>query len=287
MWDLKRIIIVPNPNKDVGLKVTAAIAERLVSLGFECFAEKKYSSLAELGITCFEQTPETDLIVVVGGDGSVIDASRLAVEADVPLLGVNLGKVGYLSEVEPDNLRLLDKLASGDYRIDEKMLLSVAKYCEDGSIVCSERLAVNDVVFSHDNYFGISDLRLENGQGDLVSYRADGLIVATPAGSTAYSLSAGGPVVSHDIDAITVTPVCPHSFFNRSVIYGPDECLKISNSGDRALIVSVDGRFFTTLEAGEYCAICKSARRFKMLTFSENNMFTTLFNKIKIIGDNV
>lgn len=287
MWGLKRIIIVPNPNKDEGLKVTAAIAEKLCSLGFECFVERKYGCDALVGVTYFDMSTDADLIVVIGGDGSVIDASRRAVEADIPLLGVNLGKIGYLSEVEPDNIGLLEMLSKGEYRLEDKMLLSVEKYCADGSVVYSERLAVNDVVISHDNYFGIAELRLENGQGELVNYRADGLIVATPAGSTAYSLSAGGPVISHELDSMTVTPVCPHSFFNRSVIFGPNECLKISNSGDRPLIVSVDGRYFTSIDSGEYCAVRKSARRFRMLTFTGNNMFTTLFNKIKIIGDNV
>jgi NAD+ kinase len=161
------------------------------------------------------------------------------------------------------------------------MLLSVDKYSPSGNHESSARDAVNDVVISHDAYFGIAEFKLENSYGDRVVYRADGLILSTPAGSTAYSLSAGGPIIAHNLDSITVTPVCPHSFFNRSIVYGKDECIKISNSGDQVLNVSVDGRFFAGLGTGEWCVVKKSDSKLKMITFSENNVFATLFKKIK------
>ena len=99
----------------------------------------------------------------------------------------------------------------------------------------------------------------------------------------AYSLSAGGPVIAHNLDSITVTPVCPHSFFNRSIVYGKDECIKISNSGDQVLNISVDGRFFASLESSEWCVVKRSDEKLRMITFSENNMFAALFKKIKAI----
>lgn len=167
------------------------------------------------------------------------------------------------------------------------MLLTVERYSPEGVHEISGRDAVNDVVFSHEDYLGISDFKLENSNGDRLVYRADGLILSTPAGSTAYSLSAGGPIVAHGLDSITVTPVCPHSFFNRSIVYGKDECIKISNSGDAALNVSVDGRLFAKITAGEWCVVKKSSKRLKMLTFSENNMFSVLFKKIKVLNGTV
>ena len=285
MKGLKRIILIPNATKDKQLTLTGVIAEKLLSMGFECFFERRYEGMID-GVSFYDELPRADLVVVVGGDGSVIDASCIAVKYDIPLLGINLGKVGYLTEVEPDSLALLDRLASGDYRTDEKMMLAVEKLCADGSSRLSERFGVNDVVISHDDYFGIADFTLENCHGDRVKYRADGIVISTPAGSTAYSLSAGGPIVSHDLDSITVTPVCPHSFFNRSVVFAPDERLKISNAGENPLNISVDGRYFATLDIGEKCLIYRSEHKFKVLTFAESNMFTTLFNKIKIISDN-
>ena len=113
-----------------------------------------------------------------------------------------------------------------NYKIEEKMLLSVS-HISFGAVSKSDRLAVNDVIISHDNFLGIADFILENGASDSVKYRADGLILSTPAGSTAYSLSAGGPIVSHDIDCIVSTTICPHSFFNRSIIFKDDEIIKI------------------------------------------------------------
>ena len=282
---MKNIIIVPNSKKDKDLEVSQRAVKKLVSIGFNVFAERQFSSLERLGANIYDTPPENaELIVVVGGDGSIIDASLLAIEKNIPMLGINLGRVGYLSEVEPDALDVLERLAVGDYNIEKKMLLSVDKYSPNGSCESSTRNAVNDVVISHDVYFGIAEFKLENSYGDRMIYRADGLILSTPAGSTAYSLSAGGPVIAHNLDSITVTPVCPHSFFNRSIVYGKDECIKISNSGDQILNISVDGRFFAGLATGEWCVVKKSNSRLKMISFSENNMFAALFKKIKAIN---
>jgi NAD+ kinase len=280
---MKKVIIVPNVKKDRELEVSQRVVKKLSSIGFEVFSERTFSALERCGATLYdgEAPSDSDFIVVVGGDGSIIDASRLAIAMDVPMLGINLGRVGYLSEVEPDRLDALERLASGDYTIEKKMLLSVDKYSPSGNHESSARDAVNDVVISHDAYFGIAEFKLENSYGDRVVYRADGLILSTPAGSTAYSLSAGGPIIAHNLDSITVTPVCPHSFFNRSIVYGKDECIKISNSGDQVLNVSVDGRFFAGLGTGEWCVVKKSDSKLKMITFSENNVFATLFKKIK------
>ena len=283
---MNKIIIIPNLNKDKELEVTRRAVKKLISLGFEVYVSSKYDSLEKIGATVYGEEPpaKAKLILVVGGDGSIIDASLLAIKLNIPLLVINLGKVGYLSEVEPDNLDVLERLVGDDYSIEKKMLLKVEKYSPEGEVKASAREAVNDVVISHDVYFGIADFKLENAYGDRITYRADGLILSTPAGSTAYSLSAGGPVVSHNLDSITVIPVCPHSFFNRAIIYDKNECIKISNSGDAVLNISVDGRFFDNLTKGEWCVVQKSKTCLKMITFSQNNMFSVLFKKIKDIN---
>lgn len=282
---MNKIILVPNPNKDEGLKVTKRVIKKLISLDFAVMVSKSFPELEKYGADLYEGIPEkAELVLVIGGDGSIIDASRIAIKYDIPLLGINLGKVGYLSEIEVDDIDSLARLTVGDYTIEYKMLLTVDKYSPNGTHESSARDAVNDVVISHDQYFGIADFKLENSYGDRIVYRADGVILSTPAGSTAYSLSAGGPIVAHDLDSITVTPVCPHSFFNRSIVYGKDECLKLSNSGNTLLNISVDGRFFANLAAGEWCVVKRSTTRLKMLTFSKNNMFSVLFKKIKAIN---
>ena len=167
--------------------------------------------------------------------------------------------------------------------VDEKMLLSVVKHSNSGS-VSSPRLALNDVVISHSEFLGISEFTVCGPEGG-VRYRADGVVIATPAGSTAYSLSAGGPVVSHNLDALVVTPVCPHSFFDRSILFASDECVTVENTGKEKLNISVDGRCFSPLLPMEKCVVYRSENRVKFLTFSKNNMFSTLFGKMRIMGD--
>ena len=122
-------------------------------------------------------------------------------------------------------------------------------------------------------------------KGDHVHYRADAVIISTPAGSTAYSLSAGGPIISHDLDAIMVNPVCPHSFFNRAIIYNPDARITITNTADSTLNLSIDGRFCDRLSAGETCVVYRSEKRIKILSLGESNLFSTLSKKIRLLRD--
>ena len=281
---MRTVVIIPNLKKDSSLTVTEKVAKKLRSLGMRVLLDEKYKEYSITGVEYYNDLPAADLIVVIGGDGSVIAASAYAVSADIPILGVNLGKVGYLTEVEPDALSVLDGLVKGEYFVEDKLLLSVE--CKrGGEIYTTDSLAVNDVVISHNEFLGIADFKVENSLGDCVKYRADGIILATPQGSTAYSLSAGGPIISHDLDSIIVTPVCPHSFFNRSIVFSANERLKVTNDGESDLNVSIDGRLFTVLNKGDECTIYAAERKMKMITFSKNNMFSTLFRKMRILED--
>lgn len=282
---MKKILVIPNPLKDSDLHTTRSVTDKLISLGMIPMVEERFRRYLGDKVEYFtDHMKNADLVLVIGGDGSVIEASRIAIALDIPLLGVNLGNLGYLSEVETDNLDVFEKLIDNDFIVEEKMMLE-AEVVKGGVVLQSERLAVNDIIVSHSEYLGIADICLENSIGEAVKYRADAVILATPAGSTAYALSSGGPIISHNLDSITATPVSPHSFFNRSIVYGANEELKISNIGDTPLKVSIDGRYFDTLGRGDWCKIRKSKERFKMLTFSEDNMFTTLFNKLKILSN--
>ena len=282
---MKNILVIPNTLKDTDLSVTSRVIEKLTEFGMTALVSAEFSGKFNGKIEYFTSLPlSAELVLVIGGDGSVIDASRIAIELDIPLLGVNLGNLGYLSEVETDELDILKKLADGDYIVDDKMLLEVI-LGKSGKVSKAQRLAVNDIIVSHSEYLGIADICLENSMNEAVKYRADAVILATPAGSTAYALSSGGPIISHNLDSITATPVSPHSFFNRSIVYSANEEIKVSNIGSYSIKVSIDGRFFDSLEKGDFCIVKKSDKRFKMLTFSANNMFTTLFNKLKILSN--
>ena len=279
---MKKIIIIPNTVKDKEFFVTDKVVEKLVSLGHTVYVSSDvgYSNSA---VCSYDDVPENiDLIVVVGGDGSVIDASGLAIDREIPILGINLGKVGYLTEVEVDNLSVLDRLEALDYSITEKMLLTV-----DFGDSCTEcnRFAVNDITVSRDSFVHIADIGVEDSIGNVVKFRADGLILATPQGSTAYSFSSGGPILAHDVASILLTPISPHSLFNRSVIFNSSEKIKITNFGDSPLNIFVDGRCVGDLASGKSCWIRKADKTFKVLTFTKNSMFSSLFRKMRILGD--
>lgn len=281
---MKNIAIISNKSRDRSYAVTREVYLRLSAMGFVCWLD---GSAAEsiLGAAGFDTLPDgTDLVIVVGGDGSMLDASVQAIPRNIPMLGVNLGKVGYLTEVDPKDLDLLSCLLSGEYRIEEKMLLS-AEVRRGDVTERIDRRAVNDVVISHDSFLGIAELLVEDSERNALSYRADGLVVATPQGSTAYSLSSGGPIVAHDVDGIILTPVSPHSFFNRSVILNADDVLTVTNTGRGEVNVSIDGRLFARLAEGDACVIRRAEERVKVLTFAGNSMFTNLFKKMRILED--
>ena len=283
---MKNVVIIPNYKKDENFIVSSNVANKLCELGFEVFVDERFVSyFGQNTAKSYAEFPkDADLIAVVGGDGSVIDASKFAIENDIPIVGVNLGKVGYLSEIELDNLSVLDGLISGEYQIEEKMLLAS---CTESDGVVSEQLnlALNDIVISHEGYLGIAGFRVENSNGDSVKYRADAIILSTPTGSTAYSLSAGGPIISHSLDAILVTPVCPHSFFNRSILFSSNERLKVTNICNMSLNISVDGRCIAKLKENDACTVYIADKKLKTLTFKKGNMFSTLFKKMKILED--
>ena len=278
---MKKLVIVPNLTKDKGFAVTDEVVKKLLELGFDVYTSAS-SGYARNGVELFDAFPtDTDLIIVIGGDGSVIDASSLAIENNVPILGVNLGRVGYLAEVEPTSLSVFDNLISGEYCVTEKMLLSVE--FENGD-VC-DKYAVNDVAISRGASLNIANIRIEDSNGNVLGLRADGVVLATPQGSTAYSFSSGGPIVAHDVESILLTPVSPHSFFNRSVLFNSSDVIKVTNNSDDALSVSLDGRSAGNLLPGQFCKIKKAEATVKMLTFTENSMFSSLVKKMRILGD--
>ena len=283
---MKKIVIIPNMSKDRAAFVTAEAVSVLKSVGITSYIEKKYSESLKVENAVFYTDFPTDaeLLIVVGGDGSVLDASPYAVKNNIPLIAINLGKVGYLSEIDPSDLSVLKKLATNEYDIKEKMLLSVKRITDGGEEEIS-KLALNDVVVSQHTELGVAKIKIGDSIGNTVRYRADGVLFSTPQGSTSYSLSAGGPVVAHDVDTIIMTPICPHSFFNRSVLFNSNEEISVKNCGKVPLSVSVDGRCLATLAEGDMAQVKKADKKIKILTFSKNSMFTNLFKKMGVLEE--
>ena len=279
---MKNLVVIPNVTKDVGLVVTKKVIDKLLSLGFNVYIHSDVG-YSEEGVLLYDELPECiDLMVVIGGDGSIIDASSIAVQRDIAILGVNLGRMGYLTEVEIDDIESLDNLISNDYSIIEKLLLSVE--LPEHNKEC-DRYAVNDITVARDSFLHIADIKIEDSIDNAVKIRADGVILSTPQGSTAYSFSAGGPILAHDVEGILLTPVSPHSFFNRSVLFNASDVIKVTNVGHLPLTVSVDGRSVASLAPNESCNVKRAPKNIKILTFKKNSMFSSLFKKMRILGD--
>jgi NAD+ kinase len=185
--------------------------------------------------------PRADLLIAFGGDGTILRAARLAAPDGVPILGVNLGGFGFLAEVAPEELSVaLADLVAGRFELDERMMLAATVDAGEGAPTL---LALNDVVVTESGVARVLRLRvLVNGE-HLASYAADGVIVATPTGSTAYSLSAGGPILDPRVDALVITPICPHTFNARSVVVNRNDVVDVELAAPSAdATVSVDGR---------------------------------------------
>ncbi len=161
-----------------------------------------------------------DFVITIGGDGTIIHTANDASELDKPILGINAGRLGFLAGLEKTELNLLNRLMTGEYTVDNKMRLSVKHYEEDKLI--GEYTCLNDIVIGRGNSLKLCEIEAKSDSKLLYKYLADGLIISTPTGSTAYSLSSGGPIVDTDIESIILTPICSHSLFSRSIIFKPE-----------------------------------------------------------------
>ena len=228
--------------------------------------------------------PELDAVVTLGGDGSILRAVELVGESGAPILGVNFGRMGYLTEVAPADARsAIDRVLAGDHGIEERMLLTV-EFGEPsagagGGGTRQRRVALNEAVVerraaSYALRLGVS----LNGE-QFTTYAADGLIMSTPTGSTAYSLSAGGPVIDPTHRALLLTPVSPHMLFDRSMVVAADSELRLEVLSDRGAVLSVDGRRLAELGQNDAVVCSASPRPARLVTFGTRRFHQVLKSK--------
>ena len=271
-----KIVIIPNEKKDKDFALTKNVIAELSSLGASVFLDAALP-LKDDSVSVFDCFPsDADVIIVIGGDGSILDASHYAVQFGIPILGINLGRLGYLSALAPEEISGLASLLTGDYSVEEKMLLSISI---DGVSV-SERLAVNEVVFSHSNPIELTHIKMTDRYGASVKYRADGLIFATSVGSTAYSLSAGGPIVDPELESILMTPICPHSLVGRSLVFRPNAVIGVSSAEDVTLCLSADGAEPQKIEPGCRAEISRAEFTADFIRIKSENFIDILYRKL-------
>ncbi len=218
-----------------------------------------------------------DFIVAIGGDGTIIHSAKYALEKNIPILGINAGRMGFLAQLEISDIEYLPENLKKSV-IEDRMALRADVHTKNGVFTYT---AVNEVLLSKGNMGKIVDLDVTCQGKTVSSYRADGIIFSTSIGSTAYAMSAGGPVIDPSVNCISMTPICPHSIFARSIVFSEDKQLKIqsrfvNNSDDVQLYI--DGEKLHTLDSSEYVTIRKADRCVKFICF-ENNEFYEILNK--------
>ncbi|MBQ9086829.1 MAG: NAD(+)/NADH kinase [Clostridia bacterium] len=220
---------------------------------------------------------DAELVVVLGGDGAMLDAARRAAPAGIPILGINMGRVGYMTELEMDELSLLDRVFDGAYTIDERTLLQAEVRSVRGQSKFSS-YALNEAAITNGTAARIVDLQLSDGEELIYTYRADGLVIATPTGSTAYSLSAGGPIVDPKLSCFCVTPICSHSLLARPLVFPDTAELRIKNicNREKVLHLTMDGRTTVDLYFGDTVYITRSDMKIKLLRVKEESFYSKI-----------
>ena len=228
-----------------------------------------------------EQLFETaDVAVTVGGDGTIIHSAKYAAKTAAPMIGVNVGRLGFAADMEADEIGDLKHLISGNYTVEERLLLEVEVQKPYGT---ARYLAVNDAVVTHGRLSKIVDFSLYLNGLEISKYRADGLLFSTPTGSTAYSLSAGGPILSPKMECILMTPVCPHSLFSRSVLFEADSELSVTVKipKDGSCMLSIDGEQNIEIAETDRVIVRKSALKLRLISIENRNFYRKLNEKLK------
>lgn len=281
---IRTVALNTNPVKDAGLATFRQVGAYLLERGFSVWVPEEYAGEN----AAFEGYREPDALyrgadcaVLLGGDGTILRAARYTVPAGCPMLGINLGRLGFMTELEPEEYRSLDRLSSGDYEIEERMTLSVF-VTENGRRVSACEAALNDAVISCGSGRRVLDLCLACDGREVSLYRCDGLILSTPTGSTAYSMSAGGPVLDPLLSCLSVVPICPVSPAATPLVFAGDSVMTVKNCNEReeSVLLTVDGRISVPVPRGASVECRVSPCAAKMIKLKDNRFFSVLKRKI-------
>ncbi len=274
------VAVIPNLDKRGSAEVVEKLGKLLKSMQLEAYLPENI-----LG-TDFKHAPDNqiyklaDVIITIGGDGTIIRYAKRAALDNKPVLGINAGRMGYLANIEQNELHLINKLKSGEYLVEKRMMLSIEAY-ENGKMV-GEYTALNDAVITSGFISRIIDVSVGVG-GDFINYRADGLIVSTPTGSTAYSMSAGGPIIDPLTESFCITPICSHSLSAKPILLGADNEIKIKAHSKKKtdIFLTVDGRKMIALKPYTEIKIKRSSKFVQLIRLNDRSFYKTLSYKFK------
>ena len=257
---IKKVGIIANIAKEKSPEYTAALREWMLKRGLEVYLEEGIAAKIGClpGVEKGKLWTLVDLLVVFGGDGTILRTARLARKRDVPMVGINLGGFGYLTEVNLSEMfAALELILAGNFQIEKRMMLDVE--IQGGEEPFREGTVLNDVVITRGNLSRIVELETTVDGRYLTTFKADGLIIATPTGSTAYSLAAGGPIIFPELNSILINPICPHTLTNRPVILPESAVIQVSLCTlEQGATVTLDGQVSFTVKFGDSVTIRKS-----------------------------
>ncbi len=279
-----KIAVIPNNTRQEAVDCAQEVLKILGGLGCEAILHDYRC----IGLqACLEETATSlrgyDILLAIGGDGTIIHTAKVAAALDTPILGINAGKLGFTASLERGELSLLANLVRGEYQEEPRLMLQVEVAAQKGKGVYH---ALNDAVVSAElakiiDYQVALSQKPALGKEPGYPYRADGFIVSTPTGSTAYALSAGGPVVDPSLDCLLYTPICPHSLFNRSVLFGGDTCLEVGIPENRSrLYLTVDGERPLELRPGDKLFFSRSSQAARFIRLTDRNFYDILHEKL-------
>ena len=285
---MKKVVMTPNPYRDRNFKYANLAEKILKESGIEtriCLAfdvDRNFELPADVILhDLTEELRDADLLICFGGDGTILHASKAATRAGVPILGVNIGTMGFMAELENTQMKELARLANDDYTIEERMMLHVCVEHE-GQVILRED-ALNDAVVTKGAVARIIQLGVSCDGVEMMSFGGDGLIASTPTGSTAYSMSAGGPIVEATAQNIILTPICAHDMRTKTVITSPNRVIvaEIGRIGRKNAFLSVDGGRALRLSAGDRITITRSSYETRLLRLSDRSFYEIVKNKFK------
>lgn len=285
---MKKVVMTPNPYRDRNFKFANMAEKILREAGLDAriclaFDVDKSFELPE-DVLLHDLTKElrdADLLICFGGDGTILHASKAATRAGVPVLGVNIGTMGFMAELESGELKELRRLATGEYSIEERMMLHVCVQ-RDGQTLWEEE-ALNDAVVTKGAVARIVQMAVRCDGVEMFSYGGDGVIVCTPTGSTGYSISAGGPIVEPTAENIIVTPICAHDMCTKTVVTSANRVIEveIGRIGRKSAFLSVDGGRAFRLNTGDRVLVTRSSYTTHLVRLSERSFFEIVKNKFK------
>lgn len=278
-----KIAIFPNMNNDGVAQTCSEICNELDRLNVE-YSVARCNERDEIGaLPLFYDTDEliesSDIVIVVGGDGTTLNVAKAASVHNKLTLGINAGRLGFMSGLERDELSMLNRLVSGNYEVEERMMINARLISDDGA---QDFVCLNDAVITRGDLARLIDVTVKSEGRVITKNRADGMIVATPTGSTAYSMAAGGPVVSPDNSCFVVTPICPHSLVNRSIVFSSDKELEITVENDKnnTSYLSVDGEKSVAVTKNAKIIISKSKYVAKLIKIKPDSFYEILNKKL-------